>query len=110
MRNLTQSTYDRIANQLRRSSGPGDRWADRHINAQDARDLLEAYESAVTLLDQLVHTNHDLAGSDFIESVDEFLYLPDRYPRVPRVTIDDGEPMTYSARGLLRPESDDYEP
>lgn len=106
-RNIGQETYDRIREDLRPFN---DKWG-RRVRTQDALELLEAYEAAVTLLDQLVHTNHDLAGSDFLESVDAFLYLPDRYPRIHRVIIDDGEPLTYSARGELRPaevDSEDY--
>lgn len=107
-RNISQATYDRLVDAVR--TPKGDAWRPR-ITGQDARDLLEAYEAAVTLLDQLVHTNHDLAGSDFLESVDAFLYLPDRYPRIHRVILDDGEPLTHSASGELRPaDSDDYKP
>lgn len=46
MRNLTQSTYDRIKECLDPAS---DRWA-RRIAPQDVRDLLEAFEHAIELL------------------------------------------------------------
>lgn len=80
MKNLSQETYDRITNQLRRSSGPGDRWADRRIAAQDSRDLLEAYEAAIALLDRIL--GECAYPSPLEPEVAEFLYLDNGNPRV----------------------------
>jgi len=50
----------------------GDRFP-RRISTIDTCDLLRAYETAADLLEQLVATNHDLGGSDFIRDVHAFL-------------------------------------
>lgn len=78
MRNLSQSTYDRIVDSVRDT---GDRFP-RRISTVDTCDLLRAYETAADLLEQLVATNHDLGGSDFIRDVHAFLRTPTGRPRV----------------------------
>ncbi len=50
MKNLTQDTYNHLVHKLRNQS---DRFP-RSITAQDAKDLLLAYESAVQLLDAVM--------------------------------------------------------
>lgn len=102
-RNISQETYDRIVSQTRDTA---DSWRPR-VRGQDARDLLEAYEGAMVLLDRLY------ARADYDDQVDDFLYLPhySGRPKLHRVVLDDGEPLTYSARGELRPaevDSEDY--
>jgi hypothetical protein len=89
MRNLTQSTYDRIVESVRDT---GDRYP-RRISTIDTCDLLRAYEGALDLLEQLIHTNHDLGGSDFIRDVRSFLKTPTGRTRVEldREDLDDQE-------------------
>jgi broad specificity phosphatase PhoE len=89
MRNLSQSTYDRIVESVRDT---GDRYP-RRISTIDASDLLRAYETAADLLEQLIHTNHDLGGSDFIRDVHAFLKTPTGRIRVEldRADLDDEE-------------------
>lgn len=99
MRNLTQSTYDRITDSLRDT---GDRFP-RALHSVDALDLLEAYEGAVALLDDICE--HVCCANT--DEAHEFLYLESGEPRV---ILDEDEELSYSARGLLRPESDDYQP
>jgi hypothetical protein len=93
MRNLSQSTYNRIVDRLRDT---GDRFP-RGIHPVDAADLLEAYESAVRLLDHILES---CVGSKHVSDAEDFLYLPTGEPRV---ELDDEEELSYSARGLLRP-------
>jgi hypothetical protein len=78
MRNLTQSTYDRIVQDLRNT---GDRWA-RRPHTLDAKDLLEAYEAAVTLLDKALECAGMDMGTDLEQEVASFLYLDNGEPRV----------------------------
>lgn len=102
MKNLTQSTYDRITDQLRDT---GDRFP-RALHAQDAKDLLEAYEGAVRLLDLITEEAGTSARLEAQEPCEHFLYLEDG---LPRVELDEDEELSYSARGLLRPASVDSE-
>jgi hypothetical protein len=78
MRNLTQSTYNRIVHKLRDN-------ADRHarsLTSIDASDLLAAYESAMELLDALMDVSHNASGSRESIEAGEFLYFPNGEPRV----------------------------
>ena len=108
MRNLSQATYDRIKEHCS-VHDVSDKWSARGFRAVDVRDLLEAYEAAVTLLDQLrgIHRPAHLQ-----DAVDDFLYMPGHTePFVHRVVLDDGEDLSYSAPGMLRPaevDSEDY--
>lgn len=100
-RNLSQSTYDRITDRLRDT---GDRFP-RKLHTQDARDLLEAYEGALRLLDGMLYHH---SGSMPTREAEAFVYLESGEPRV---ELDEDEELSYSARGLLRPSdvgSEDY--
>jgi len=72
-RNISQATYDRIADRVRDT---GDRFP-RGIHPQDARDLLEAYEAACRLLSYTVDPG-ERPQSDKAR----FLYLESGEPRV----------------------------
>lgn len=88
MRNLTQSTYDRIVEKVRPLAS--DRYPKGLAN-QDARDLLLAYESALQLLDALVGVSHNASGSREVREAEEFLYLEDGFPRVGLDVSDDDD-------------------
>ncbi len=102
MKNISQSTYDRITDGLR---DQGDRFP-RGIHPVDARDLLEAYEAALGLLDRILL---ECACPFPLEGiVSDFVYAENGEPRV---ELDEDEELSYSARGLLRPSdvaSEDY--
>ncbi len=101
MKNLSQSTYDRIKLRLQPAS---DRFAEP-LRAQDAKDLLEAYEGALRLLDRVLNEDKTLR---LTHEAEEFVYLESGEPRV---ELDTDEELTHSARGLLRPsDSEDYQP
>lgn len=74
--NLTQATYDRILGRIA---------ARAPQTALDVRDLLRAYEDAVTLLDKLAfdHEREDVAAAEdflFTESGDPRVELRDEAP------------------------------
>lgn len=105
MKNLSQATYDRLIAMRDSAHWP-------RPCRQDALDLLEAYEGAMVLLEQLTRTNNG-APDCLMDAAEDFLYLPhdSGRPKLHRVVLDDGEPLSYSARGMLRPaevDSEDY--
>jgi hypothetical protein len=103
-RNIDQATYDRICRNVRETWG-------RRVHAQDAHDLLEAYETAVTLLEQVATPNTVMHPGLRIQ-IRDFLFLEPKRPGAPRfhrVVLDDGEPLSYSARGELIPSDVDTE-
>lgn len=81
MRNLTQSTYDRICRKLRDNS---DRYP-QSLTSVDAKDLLLAYEGAMELLDGCLEREPQP------NAVGEFLYLQNGEPRVELEKSDDDE-------------------
>jgi len=90
-RNIDQATYDRICRNVRETWG-------RRVHAQDARDLLEAYEAAVTLLEQAA-SPVALASPALRTRIRDFLFMEPKRPGAPklnRVVLDDGEPLSYS--------------
>lgn len=72
-RNIHQATYNRLLGHVAARTQPA---------AIDVRDLLRAYEDAITILDNLINTNHDLHGSEQLQDAEEFLYLASGDPRV----------------------------
>ncbi len=102
MKNISQATYDRIHKTLRCNA----HW--KSIHRQDAHDLLEAYEGALRLLDHLLESCVDCDGSLHVAQAEEFLYLESGEPHV-KLSLDEDEERSYSARGLLRPASVDSE-
>jgi hypothetical protein len=87
MRNLTQSTYERIVATLRDTS---DKPA-RPLSTVDARDLLEAFEGALELLDEAQNAGIDHATVQ--RQAEEFLYLDNGDPRI---ELDEEEPTMRS--------------
>lgn len=72
--NISQSTYDRLLNQLSMDTGSGA----MRVHRQDLRDLLAAYENASELLDAVACQTI----SDESAEAAEFLYLESGAPRV----------------------------
>lgn len=74
--NLSQATYDRIKQAL----GPkGDTYSAR-VSTLALRDLLEAYEEAIELLDECQNIGID--HPTHRRNVEDFLYLENGEPRV----------------------------
>lgn len=95
MRNLSQATYDHI----RRTLDNGGLGPSGVVSRTAARDLLEAYESAVQLLDNLLASMHapseNAEQAEAMLAAEDFLYDTDGCGRV--------ELVSFSARGLVTP-------
>jgi hypothetical protein len=77
MRNLSQSTYARINRKVLSFGLTGAR-----ASMQDLKDLLEAYESAVTLLDNLVGSATWREQEAAEKVAQDFLFLDNGEPHV----------------------------
>lgn len=75
--NMTQATYDRIRRAM--NSAPADSWKRSNLAAQDIRDLLEAYEESVELLDECQNIGIDHPTHQ--RNVESFLYTDSGEPR-----------------------------
>lgn len=76
--NMTQATYDRIRRAV--NSAPADSWKRSNIAAQDIKDLIEAYEESIELLDECQNIGIDHPTHQ--RNVENFLYLDSGEPRV----------------------------
>ena len=74
--NISQKTYSDLEDKLYR------RFDSHRLSPVQVRELLEAYEHAVILLDNLVGVSHNASGSKELLAAEEFLYLDNGQPRV----------------------------